>query len=467
MNTRDTRTEEPPNRWSVVVAMGLVIFMATLDMSVVNVALPVIEDEYGVGTEASQWVILGYLLPLIAVTLPSGRYLDRAGTRATMLLSVGGFALSSVAVGLAPSLGLIIGARAAQGAFAGVLFALLPVVVTGAVRPQARGRAMAVAITLGPLGSVAGPVVGGVLVDTWGWPWIFWVNLPVALAVMYVAATRMDADGGLNSPARSLYVETAVVGFAGSAVLLGLTFAADGQLAWLGLTVVAGPALFAWYRIPGSRTTIGALRRTTVAYAHLGLAAAATANAALLFLMPFFTMRVLDMSAAETGLAILAFPAATAVVGPLAGVLTDGWGAARTAAVGSAILVAGLASLVPLSASWSAADIAWRLAVTGAGMGLFFGPNMTQLMAAAPPELVGTVGATSSLVRELGFLLGPTLVTAAWTLAGDGAAGLRVAAVVPAAIGVGAIGAAVLLLRPTRSAQVPEEASQKPMEEIR
>ena len=461
MNTRRTKATEPTNRWSVVVAMGLVIFMATLDMSVVNVALPVIEDEYAVGTDASQWVILGYLLPLVAVTLPSGRYLDRTGARAAMLVSVAGFAVSSLAVGFAPTLALIVAARAAQGAFAGMLFALLPVVVTGAVRPEARGRAMSVAITLGPLGSVAGPVVGGVLVETWGWPWIFWVNIPVAAAVMYVAATRMDRTGPLARPARSMLVETGLIGVAGSAVLLALTFAAGGQLAWLLLIAAAVPALYAWYRMPTSPAIVSAVRERTVWYAHLGLGAVATANAALLFLLPFFTIRELDLSPAEAGVTILAFPAATAVVGPIAGVLADAWGPARTTTVGAVVLVAGSSTLVPLSGGWSAIDVAWRLAVTGVGMGLFFGPNMTQLIVAAPPAFIGTVSATSSLVRELAFSLGPTLVTAVWALAGDGITGLRAAAVVPLVVTAGALGASLRLLRPMRRTPISQQPTKE------
>lgn len=466
MSTQETSGTRGADRWPVVVAMGLVIFMATLDMSVANVALPVIEDDFGVGTDTSQWVVLGYLLPLVAVTLPSGRYLDRAGARSATLLSVGGFGASSLAVGCAPTLALVIAARAVQGAFAGVLFALLPIVVTGAVRPEARGRAMSIAVTLGPLGSVAGPAVGGVLVETWGWPWIFWINVPVALGVIHVVRTRMPRTGSLVRPARSMLVETVLVGIAGSAVLLALTFSAGGRIGWIVLVAAAAPALWAWRRLPTTGATLTAIRDRTVGHAHLGLAAAAISNAALLFLLPFFTIRELDLSPAAAGMTILAFPAATAAFGPLAGVLADSWGMARTSTAGAALLVAGSALLVPLSAEWSPVDVGWRLAVTGAGMGLFFGPNMTQLMVAAPPERIGTVSATSSLTRELGFALGPTLVTAVWTFAGSGLPGLRMAAAVPLVAAAGALGAAVSLLRRARQpSQLPSQSSQQPTQE--
>jgi MFS family permease len=137
------------NRWWLVAAAGLVVFMAVLDMTAVNVALPTIERELGTRTSVTQWVVLGYLLPLIALTLPAGRWLDGVGKRAALLFSVAGFAASSVAVGLAVDIGWLIGARIVQGAFGAILLALAAVLATIAVHPQARGRALGVVTTVG------------------------------------------------------------------------------------------------------------------------------------------------------------------------------------------------------------------------------------------------------------------------------------------------------------------------------
>jgi MFS family permease len=120
------------NRWWLVAGMGLAVFMAMLDLSVVNVALPAIEQDFGTWASITEWIVLGYLLPLIALTLPSGRWLDRAGKRAALAFSVSGFAAASVAAGLAPGIGWLIGARVAQGTFGAVLFALVPALATTA-----------------------------------------------------------------------------------------------------------------------------------------------------------------------------------------------------------------------------------------------------------------------------------------------------------------------------------------------
>ncbi|MEU6752697.1 MFS transporter, partial [Spirillospora sp. NPDC046719] len=182
------------NRWWPVVGCGLVVFMATLDTSIVAVALPAVERALGVRTAAAQWAVLGYLVPLVALSLPAGRWLDRTGPRAALVLATGGFTLSSLAAGLAPGLGALVAARVVQGAFAAVLFALVPAVTVRAVRPELAGRASALVMTLGPLGAVSGPVLGGLIVQAWGWPWIFYINVPAGVVVIAIALASLDRD---------------------------------------------------------------------------------------------------------------------------------------------------------------------------------------------------------------------------------------------------------------------------------
>ncbi len=128
------------------------------------------------------------------------RRLGAVGKRAALTLSVAGFAVASAAAGAAPGIGWLIAARAVQGGFGALLVALLPVLATTTVRPEARGRAMGVVATLGPLGAVSGPALGGALLAVAGWPAIFLVNVPVALAVIAVGLRSLSSDGPLASP---------------------------------------------------------------------------------------------------------------------------------------------------------------------------------------------------------------------------------------------------------------------------
>jgi MFS family permease len=213
------------NRWSLVVAVGLAVFMAQVDASIVNVALPTIQRDFGVHPDFSQWVILGYLLPVVALVVPAGRWLDTVGKRAVLTFSVAGFAVASAAAGAAPGISWLIAARAVQGGFGALLVAQLPVLATTAVRPQARGRAMGIVATLGPLGAVSGPALGGALLAVAGWPAIFFVNVPVALAVIAVGLRSLPSDGPLRIPDRGLAAEFALLGGAGTVALLALSLA--------------------------------------------------------------------------------------------------------------------------------------------------------------------------------------------------------------------------------------------------
>jgi len=414
------------NRWWLVIASGAAVFMAQLDVTVVNVVLPTIERDFGTSTSVTEWVILGYVLPLIALTLPSGRWLDGLGRRTPLVFAVAGFAAASVVVGLAPGIGWVIAARAAQGAFGAVLFALVPVLATTAVRPDSMGRAMAIVMTLGPLGAVSGPALGGMLIDTLGWPWIFYLNVPVAVFVLIVAVTQLPPGGRSRLPGRAWAVETGLLGAATVALLLALSLTAGHGPAWLALAVVAAPFLLGWLRLPASAPVRALLRAPGMSGPHLALLLEMAAVLAVQFLLPF-QLHDIGASATEIGLTMLAFPLGVMAFGVLGGVLTDVWHGRPIAVTGTLIVTVGLLLLVPLDAGWGPAEVAWRLAVVGAGAGLFTGPNQTVAMSHAPGHLLTTTGATTTVARQLGIALGPALVTVSWAMSGDGAMRLPIA----------------------------------------
>lgn len=415
------------NRWALVAGAGIAVFMAQLDATVVQVALPTIEADFGTATSLSQWVVLAYVLPLIALSLPSGRWLDGVGARAALTFAVTGFAVSSIAVGLAPGMGWLIAARVVQGGFGAVLFALVPVLATTAVRPEARGRAMGVVMTLGPLGGVSGPLLGGLLVDTLGWPAIFYLNVPVGLLVIGIGLGQLPADRGLSLPDRSWAMETGLIGAAAIAVMLGLSLAAEGGPAWLLLLIAAVPFVAMWRRSASSEPVRELFGARGMPGPHLALMLEMTAVMAVLFLVPFFLHQVAGATTAQIGVTMLAFPVMVMAFGFVSGVLADRFGATRVVVTGSVIIAIGLLLLAPLSSTWSAGDLAWRLAVAGAGAGLFAGPNQTLAMARSPRHLLGTTGASTSLARQLGIAFGPALTTTVWSLAGDGVDGMRAA----------------------------------------
>ncbi|WP_416955797.1 MFS transporter [Streptomyces sp. Agncl-13] len=438
------------DRWLLVAVAGVLSFIAMLDMNIVNVALADIADGLHVSAATAQWAVLGYQLPVVALLLPVGRWLDGVGPRSAALTATAGFGLCSALAAVAPWAAWLIAARLAQGAFGAVLFVLMPVLAIRSVRPELRARAMSVPATLGPLGAVTGPAVGGLLLDHLGWRAVFLVKIPFCVLALVVAWKAMPRDGRLRAPDRRSMADALLVAAGVAALLLALTLAADDP-AWLLLALAAVPPLWRWLRGPGGRPVTGVLRATGLLPAHGAVLTLAAGFAAMHYVVALHLQRDEGLNATTTGLTVLAFPLGMGLAGPLGGRLADRWGARPVALTGAALTATGLLLLVPLGAGWSAGDVAWRLALAGIGMGLYGGPTQALVMGAAPPDRTATVGSTVQLARSLGFTLGPALATTAWALAGGARAGLALAAT------AACLAVPLLALSGPRSTPVPEQ----------
>jgi MFS family permease len=415
----------PANRWWIVGGMGLAVFMASLDMSIVNVALPAVRDTFGAPTATAQWVVLGYLLPLVALALPTGRWLDDVDRRGALICACAGFAASSLAAGLAPAIGWLVAARVVQGLFGTALMALIPVLITTSVDARVRGRAMGLVDTLGMLGLISGPAIGGLLVASVGWPWIFYVNVPACGALIVLAFVQIPRSGMIGPPERGAAVEAAFLTGAAGAVMIALTLATGHEPQWLALGLTAVPLILAWRRLPASVPVRKLLILPGMRRPLAALAATAAATGLLFYIVPFYLLTVLRTPAPVAGLTMAAFPLAAAALGPPAGLLADRCGYRPIALLGVVTLICGLLMLMPASRSWHAADVAWRLAVAGAGIGLFNAPNMSAAMSASPSGLLATAGAATSVARQGGFAFGPAMATLVWGLSRYGVGGIR------------------------------------------
>jgi len=274
---------------------------------------------------------------------------------------------------------------------------------------------MGLITTLGPLGLITGPALGGVVIDELGWPWVFFVNAPVSILVMTVGLRMLPPGAPLRAPDRTWFAESVLLSGAVAALLLALTFTASEGPEWMMLALAAVPLLLLWLRMPISRAVRDLLRTRGEAGPHAALVLAATAFGTVFFIVPYFIQRELGESLSAAGITILAFPAGMALMGPVGGFLGDWWGTRRTAVLGAALFTVGLTLLVPMDDSWDLSDLVWRLFLAGCGNGLFNAPNMATAMTHAPPSLLATTGASTSLARTMGFALGPALATLAWS----------------------------------------------------
>jgi EmrB/QacA subfamily drug resistance transporter len=436
-------------RWWALTGASLAVFMSALDSNVVNVALPVMAKIFNVDREI-RWVVLSYVLPTTALLGAFGALSDVIGRRRISLIGVGLFILGSILAGTAQSLTQMILYRVLQGIGGSAVGSAILAIATVNFAPHERGRAMAVIGLIAPLGAVVGPSLGGLLIGAFGWPAIFYINVPFGI-ISFVLIFRLlprDSAGQLKA-----FDSWGAVLFTIALFLLIMGLSPfDGRLTTLDFVLLAGS-------VAAIATLVGVERRAAnplappslVARSHFtiplaGIMTMGIVGAGLGFVMPFFLEGTLGQSPERTGLTLLFFPLAMAAASQVGGRLADRFNPRLPAAVGAAISLVGVILLLPLDSRWSMAALAVRFATIGLGFGFFVSPSSVAVMAATPRDHVGVGGALANTARFLGFALGPTLATVFWNPRLTGAGGLgAMRTVVFVLVGVQALTLATVL----------------------
>jgi MFS family permease len=383
--------------------------MATLDGNIVNVALPTLGVELRAHVDALQWIVNGYLLAITATLVVVGRLGDRLGHRALYAGGLVVFTLGSALCGVAPGLGALVAARVLQALGASAMMAIGPAIVTASFPSRMRGRALGAVGTVVAIGLTLGPPVGGLILSHLSWRWVFYVNLPVGIAGTAWALRILPRGGAPGGP-------------------------------------LLDPTIF---RIPGFT---------------LGLVAGFLSYAAMFsqtFLTPFLLARVLRLEPGRLGLVLSAVPIALAASSPLAGWISDRFGARRLPAFGMAVLAGALGTLSLAGASSTVSSVMAHLFVAGVGMGLFQAPNNATVMSALPRERLGSGGGFLATARNAGMAAGVGLAGTLFAMrAGPDAAGPEFLGGYALALRAGAVlavaAAAVSLVEATPASSAPE-----------
>jgi MFS family permease len=432
--------EHPLAPWFAVATVCFGAFMGQLDASVVTVAFPALQRQYGAGLAATQWVSLAYLLVLTALLVPAGRWSDRAGRKLLYLYGFVVFSTASAACGLAPSLGVLIALRVVQAAGAALLQANSVALVVTSVPARARRKALGIQAAAQAVGLACGPVVGGVLVGTVGWRWVFLVNVPVGLIAVVAGwyllpRTRRSGDPGAVSLEVSQFgaVGRGAVGGAGAgprgADLGGMCLLAVSTSAgMLAISSLSGLGLPAWAvaMCVVMAATAGAalVRHSRRAAAPLldlrALAAAGTGPAlggALCAYLVLFGPLVLfpqvisarGGSAASAGLLLTALPAGFGLAAVAADRLIPArWANRRRCVLGGA-LAAGCAAALAVPAPDAVSVV--LLGLLGVGLGIYTPANNAEIMASVPARDAAAAGGMVNMTRGIGTALGVAVVS--------------------------------------------------------
>ncbi|WP_030201637.1 DHA2 family efflux MFS transporter permease subunit [Streptomyces sp. NRRL S-87] len=409
--------------WALVIT-SVAGFMAALDNLVVTTALPAIRADLGGRLEDLEWTVNAYTLTFAVLLMIGASLGDRFGRRRLFLAGLAVFTAASAAAALSPGIDELIAARAVQGVGAAVMMPLTLTLLTAAVPAARRGMALGIYGAVSGLAVASGPLIGGTLTEHFSWQWIFWLNVPVGIALLVLARLRLDESKAPN--ARLDIPGTLLVSAGLFGIVYGLVNA--NSHGW-----TSGRVLTAL--IAGGVLVLAFVRHGTVArnpmlpmrlFRNRGFFGINIASLLMflgmfgsIFLLSQFLQGVAGYSPTSAGLHMLPWTAMPMAVAPLAGYLSDRIG-------GRPVVVAGLA-FQALGLGWFAMlltpDVSYSaqlpgLVLSGIGMGLYFAPSTNILMSSVPPAERGIASGALSALREVGGALGVAVLASVFSAQG-------------------------------------------------
>lgn len=419
-------------RWLVLWVTCVGAFMSPLDFSAVSVALPDMGRTVHLSFSEALWVQAGYLLTYTLMLVPSGRVADQLGRLRVWRTGVAIFAVTSLLTGISLNASWLLAARSLQGIGAGMLTGTATALVSTVFPPGERGRAIGINVTAVYLGLSTGPLIGGLLVANFGWRWVFFINVPVAIVTLAVARTLYD-PGRRSGRVRLDLVGIALLTVGLGALLTALTFGepwgwSSARVVTLFVAAVVGLVGFviAELRVADPVLDLGLFRHNRI---FAAANAAALLNYTAMFASIALTAIALQVSGGrspvQTGAILIVQPAVMVALSPFAGRLSDRIGSRLLCTAGMFFIAIGLALLAVVPNDLPLIHVFPALAAIGLGMAMFSSPNTSAAMNATPSASLGVAAGVLTTMRSLGQSMS-IAVLGAITAAHLGAAGGRV-----------------------------------------
>ncbi len=404
------------HKWSILVVLIFMPFMATLDGTVVNVALPVMVKDLHTDMESIQMVVIAYLIAVVATILLFGRLGDIKGKGRLFMFGTAIFTIGSLMAGLSHSLEMLIISRVIEGIGGAAALANNQGIITEVFPESERGRALGISGISVALGTMLGPPLGGLIVTYLHWEYIFLINVPVGVVALLLAfkllprgektKQKLDYRGAAALAAAVICFFYALLG--------GQSAGYDRDyiiIAFLGCIVFF--ILFLLFEKKSAQPIVdlSLFRNSLFTISIVCVLIQFFAMSGISIIQPFYIEDVLKIDPGSTGLIMMSFPIAMGVLSPLSGYISDKVGAAKITLVGLVIMTAGLALLATMNASTAPAQLILSLCVVGVGAGVFSAPNTSLIMSTAPKEKLGIVGSINAFTRNFGSVTGISLLT--------------------------------------------------------
>ncbi|QAY67939.1 MFS transporter [Paenibacillus protaetiae] len=424
-------------RWIILIVLNLFTFMSTLDGSIVNIALPVLSKDLGLPIAQIEWVTTSYLMAICTAILFFGKLGDIVGKINIYRIGTFVFVIGSLLCGLSHNLTFLIVSRVVQALGASMTMANSQGILADIFPAKERGRALGLIGTFVSLGSIAGPSVGGILVDTLGWESIFWVNVPIGAIAIFVGWKVLPADlvkikAKIDVPGSSLFAVFIMTLFTG--LLLGQQFSFSNG--WIVAALAAAVVSFVYFlRTEVKREhpliQLSLFRNPLFSVSILCGFLVFSANFCFNIIGPFYAQNMLGLSPFYAGFLLMLMPICMVIVAPLSGALSDKIGSELLTCAGLIVMVIAQFGLAWLHEGSSIAIVGVWIGMLGIGSGLFQSPNNSLVMSQVPRTQLGSAGSVNSLVRNVGMVVGITTATTILFHVMSTKAGYRVTGIIP------------------------------------
>ena len=409
-------------------AVGIGTFMSVVDHGSVNLSLPTIATHFKTDIPSVQWVVIAYTLTISALLLPMGRLADLVGRKRVYIAGLGAFIAGAVLSGSSTKLPMLVLARTVQGCGAGMTQGTGMAIIASGFPGAERGKAIGLLMTVVGIGSIAGPAIGGLLVEAFGWRYVFLVAVPLGVVGLVAGLLILEdrRDGGEDRDSRSAGFDWPGAVLSTGALIAFLLGITNGHRYGWGSPLILATlmgffvlvALFVWWELR-TRYPMLDLRLFASRTFSLGVSAHSLAflgGSAVLFLMPFYLQKVLGFSPGEAGLISVPGALCMALMGPISGRLSDRYGWRWFTVGGLAFSTTALFLFARLTESSPLYYVMLGMVLQSTGMGVFYSPNSSSILSAVGRERYGVVSAFLNLIRNACNLtsvaLGTAIVTA-------------------------------------------------------
>lgn len=420
MNKQIAFSENPQiqkNRWWIITAIGLFTFMSTLDTSIVNIAIPTISRDLKVSMSQTEWIVTVYLLVVCSLLLLFGKIGDVIGKIKVFKMGMIIFTLGSFLCGLKISFWVLIGSRMIQGLGAAMTMSTNNGIITEVFKDSERGRSLGLIGTFVALGSIAGPGIGGLILGFLPWGFIFWINIPVGIFAYFLGLKVLPKDitfqkSPIDYPGFAAFAVSiiSIIGLMSYAQLNGFQ-----NLPVLLMAVVFIVAFISFIFLERKSSyplvDFSLFRQVPFTISLISVLLIFIGNFAFNVVGPYYLQNLRGMDPGKSGIILMAFPIAQVIFSPIAGRLTDRFGAPVLIRIGIvAIIISqiGFCFFHGKTAMWF---VYLTIGLLGLGNGLFQSPNNALTMASIDMQHLGIAGGLNALFRNLGMIFGLTIST--------------------------------------------------------